>query len=236
MTILADLEKVLALSKQNKKTAVTNEKIADFNRQYKPTKENNRAWKEAKGARKNLENIRGDIKEEIRAVKRFDEDRSQKLAGRFERFLSEGKLGRANKIVNLAGKRDNINIAPYLSEDVSSLSSIDLNADFSDPQRTGQLLAQAGTGGVMGKYIRALTNPYEFIQDAQNTVNKLNRQTKYKEEFMQKRGNGMPSFQEWERQNYGGPQSLNRSFESDIARAAFDAPTTQPIQFNVGFG
>ena len=57
MSYLSELEKVLALSKQNKKTAVTNEKIADFNRQYKPTKENNKAWKEANQLRKDLENI-----------------------------------------------------------------------------------------------------------------------------------------------------------------------------------
>ena len=232
MSYLSELEKVLALSKQNKKTAVTNEKIADFNRQYKPTKENNKAWKEAKGARKDLENIRGDIKQEIRSVRNFDEGRSKKLAGRFEKFLRTGKIDRANNVAALAGRMDNVNIAPYLSDDVNALSDINLNADFSGPRGEEKLVAQAGP---MGDYIRALTNPFEYIKEVQGTVDKLNRQTKYKEEFMRNKGN-MPSFQDWEKQNYGGPQSLNRGYEADIANAAFDAQAVQPIQFNMSFG
>ena len=46
----------------------------------------------------------------------------------------------------------------------------------------------------------------------------------------------MPSFQDWEKQNYGGPQSLNRGYEADVANAAFDAQAVQPIQFNMSFG
>ena len=99
-------------------------------------------------------------------------------------------MDRANKVAALAGKMNNVDIAPYLSEDVNALSDINLNADFSGPRGEEKLVAQAGP---MGDYIRALSNPFEYIKEVQGTVDKLNRQTKYKEEFYRNKATCLPS-------------------------------------------
>lgn len=191
MSLLSELEKIGKIQdklKGNKKKAGDNLRVAGFVKQMKPTKENIKNEQKAKNLYKDIDNALDDLKDtkkDIKKEQRVGKD-SKKLAKRFEGFLKSGQLDRAENLLGYIDSKQGVDISPYLSKNfgkIAGKSGIDLKMNFDMPQE--QLIAQADLTNPQKNYFEALTNPVKFIDDVKGLVDKLNQQTKYKEQFIE---------------------------------------------------
>ena len=191
MSYLSELEKISKIQdklKDNKKTADDYLFAAGVVKQLKPTKENIKNEKEAKNLYKDIDNALNDLKDTKKGIKKAQRGgkESKKLAKRFEGFLKSGKLDRAENLLGYIDNKQGVDISPYLSKNfgkIAGKSGIDLKMNFDMPQQ--QLIAQADLSNPQKNYFDALSNPVKFIDDVRGLVDKLNQQTRDKEQFIQ---------------------------------------------------